>query len=268
MRTEEINGLKLLKFENLADKAGLKHGVSTRRGGVSPGPYASLNLGFGTKDLPGNAVSNLALFCKALGCPFEKTVRMRQAHTSNVRVIGRDFEFVDAAPSAVPDCDALVTNLKRVPLLALSADCGLTVFYDPVRQALAVCHSGWRGAMLNIYSRVIAVMKLRFGTDPSDLIAGASPMISAGNYPVKDDFLEKFQCCNPEEIMRKCLIMKDGRHHFSLKDLLKYQLQGLGVTNYEFAHMCTYANKELFYSWRRDGEHTGRFGLLGMIAAP
>ncbi len=265
MITEKINGLKLLKFENLAGEAGLKHAVSTRHGGVSPEPYASLNLGFGTRDLPENAVENLTLFCEAAGCAFGKTIRMRQAHTSNVRVIGPDFEFAAAAPSSVPDCDALVTNIKGVPLLAVSADCGLTVLYDPVRSVVAVCHSGWRGAMLNIYSQVASVMKLRFGTDPADIIAGVSPMISAENYPVKDDLMEKFSLFYPEDITRKCLILKDGRHHFSLKDLLKYQLQGLGIKNYEFAHMCTYANKDLFYSWRRDGERAGRFGLLASL---
>ncbi|MFA6435233.1 MAG: polyphenol oxidase family protein [Elusimicrobiales bacterium] len=265
MLTEEINGLKLLRFENLAREAGLKHAVSTRHGGVSPEPYASLNLGFGTRDLAENSLENLTLFCEALGVSVEKTVRMRQAHTANVCVIGPEFEFSDSPPSLATCCDALVTNLKETPLLALSADCGLTVFYDPVRSALAVGHSGWRGALLNLYSQIVSVMKLRFGTDPGDLIAGVSPMISAENYPVKDDLIEKFKLFYPEEVVRKGLILKDGRHHFSLKDLLKYQLHALGVKNYEFAHLCTCANKELFYSWRRDGEHTGRFGLLAEL---
>jgi len=265
MLTEEINGLKLLKFENMAGLSGLKHAISTRQGGVSPEPYASLNLGFGTKDFPENAVENLTLFCDALGGDLEKTVRMRQIHTANVGVIGQDFEFSAAAPCAVPDCDALVTNLKQVPLLALSADCGLTVLYDPIRSVLAVCHSGWRSALLNIYGQIISVMKLRYGTVPSDLIVGVSPMISAENYPVKEDFLEKLRLFYPDEVARKCLILKEGRHHFSLKDLLKHQLQTLGVKNYEFAHMCTYANKDLFYSWRRDGERAGHFGLLAYL---
>ncbi len=265
MLTEEINGLKLLRFENLAGKAGLSHAVSTRHGGVSPEPYTSLNLGFGAKDLSGNAVQNLTLLRNALGLPSERIVRMSQAHTSNVRVISPGFEFSASAPSTVPDCDALATNLKGTSLLALSADCAMTVFYDPVRSVLAVSHSGWRGALLNIYSQVVSVMRLRFGTDPGDIIAGVSPMISAENYPVKDDFLEKISLFYPEEITRKCLILKDGRHHFSLKDLLKYQFQSLGVRNYEFAHMCTYANNELFYSWRRDGERAGRFGLLASL---
>ncbi|OGS07219.1 MAG: hypothetical protein A2270_11255 [Elusimicrobia bacterium RIFOXYA12_FULL_51_18] len=265
MIAEEKGGLKLLRFETLSGEPGLIHAVSTRYGGISPAPYASLNLGFGTKDLPENVLENLRRLCGAMDVPFGKTVRMRQAHTANVGVIGTGFEFQGITPPAPHGTDALVTNLKGVPLLALSADCALTVFYDPVRSVLAVTHSGWRGALLNIYSQVVAVMRLRFGTSPADLLAGVSPMISAENYPVKDDLIEKLKTFYPEDVVRKCLLVKAGRHHFSLKDLLKYQLAALGVKNYEFAHMCTYSDKELFYSWRRDGEHAGRFGLISSL---
>jgi len=267
MITEEKDGLKLLKFENLAGETGLVHAVSTRPGGVSPAPYASLNLGFGTKDLPENVLENLRRLCGGINVPFEKTVWMRQAHTSNVRVIGSGFGFQAITPPAPYETDALVTNLIGVPLLAVSADCALTVFYDPIRSVLAVAHSGWRGALLNIYSQVVAVMRLRFGTSPADLLAGVSPMISVENYPVKDDLIEKLKIFYPEDVAGKCLLVKAGRHHFSLKDLLKSQLAALGVKNYEFAHMCTYADKDLFYSWRRDGEHAGRFGLIASLAS-
>jgi len=264
MITENRNGLTLLRFENLAGAPGLRHAVSTRLGGVSPAPFASLNLGFGAKDLPAHSAENLRRFCEALAVPFPRTVRMRQAHTATVRVIGPDFGFPPEPPA---ETDALVTDLKDTPLLALSADCALTVFYDPVRSVLAVAHSGWRGAFLNIYSQVLAVMKLRFGSLPGELLAGVSPMISAANYPVKDDFVEKLRLLCPEEAARKSLVKEEGRTHFSLKELLKHQLTALGVVNYEFAHRCTFAEKELFYSRRRDGENSGRFGLLASLTA-
>ncbi|MBU2574639.1 MAG: polyphenol oxidase family protein [Elusimicrobia bacterium] len=303
MIIEEKNGLKLLKFENLAGCAGLKVAVSTRAGGVSPvrdtggfapktdgikpsaetpdlhlqqepgafsngvspAPCAGLNLGFGADDTPENALSNLKLLCAAVDAPFERTVRMRQAHTANVKVIGPDFNFAAPAASAGENLDALITDLKNVPLLALSADCALTVFYDPARSVLAVSHSGWRGALLNIYAQVIAALKLRYGTKPGEIIVGVSPMISAENYPVKEDFIGKLRAFYPEEVSRKCLRLKNGRHHFNLKELLKYQLAALGVKNYEFIHMCTYADKDLFYSRRRDGENAGRFGLIAWL---
>ncbi|OGR41931.1 MAG: hypothetical protein A2X35_11530 [Elusimicrobia bacterium GWA2_61_42] len=258
MHTEEKNGLKLLRFDTLG-LPGLDCAVSTRQGGVSTGAYAGLNLGSGTGDKIENVEENLALLCGALGAEPARLERMRQRHTANVAV-------VEGGGGTPPDnIDALVTNVPWVPLLALSADCALTVFYDRKRRAVAAAHSGWRGAMLGIYAAVLNVMKLRYGTEPGDVVAGVSPMISAANYPVRSDFLEKFKAFYPEGADKRFLTVKDGLHFFSLRELLRSQLETLGVKNHEFMHLCTYSEKEMFYSWRREGEKTGRFGLLAML---
>ena len=202
---------------------------------------------------------NLALFCAAMGAEPARLVRMRQRHTANVAVI--------EAGGAVPpeNTDALVTSAPGVPLLALSADCALTVLYDPVHKALAVAHSGWRGAFLDIYGTVLNAMKLRFGTGPSDVIAGVSPMISAAHYPVREDFLEKLKAFYPGGADKHFLTLKEGRHFFSLREALRLRLEALGVKQHEFMHLCTYSESEMFYSWRRNGEKTGRFGLMAIL---
>jgi YfiH family protein len=259
MKTEEKNGLKLLGFDIFKGQEGLACAVSTRQGGVSTGPYAGLNLGSGTGDKIENVEENLALFCQALGADPARLERMRQRHTANVAV-------VEAGGSVPPEnTDALVTAAPGVPLLGLSADCALTLFYDPSRKVMAVAHSGWRGALLDIYGATLGVMRLRFGCRPGDIIAGVSPMISAAHYPVKEDFLEKLKAFYPGGEDRHFLTLREGRHFFNLRELLRLRLEALGVKRYEFMHLCTYAEKELFYSWRRDGEKTGRFGLLGML---
>jgi len=259
MHTEEKNGLKLLRFDVFKGLPGLDCAVATRQGGVSTGPYAGLNLGGGTGDKIENVEANLELFCSALGVEPARLGRMRQRHTANVAVI-------EAGGGTPPDnTDALVTSALGVPLLALSADCALTVFYDPAHKALAVAHSGWRGALLDVYGAVLAAMRLHYGTEPSDVVAGVSPMISAANYPVKEDFLEKLQAFYPNGADKHFLTMKEGRHFFNLRELLRLRLEALGVGKYEFMHLCTCAEKEMFYSWRRDGEKTGRFGLLALL---
>ncbi|HAH32256.1 MAG TPA: hypothetical protein DCL44_08085 [Elusimicrobia bacterium] len=271
MYIEENNGLKLLRFDSFTDKQpggaasdgkglpGVSCAVSTRTGGVSPEPFGGLNLGAWNGDSLENVGKNLDLFCSALGAAPDKLAAMRQNHTANV--------FVVEEGSVLPaeNTDALVTAAAGVPLLALSADCALTVFYDSRRRALAVIHSGWKGGLLNIYSSVLNIMRLRFGTVPENIVAGVSPMISADHCPVREDFLEKLQAFYPGLEGRKFLTLREGRHHFSLRELLKYQLTALGVKKYEFMHLCTYAEKELFYSRRRDGESTGRFGLMAML---
>ncbi len=255
----EKDGLKLLRFDVFKGLEGFDCAVSTRQGGVSAGRYAGLNLGSGTADKVENVEENLALFCSALGAEPARLERMRQRHTANVAV-------VEGGGRVAPEnTDALITVEPGVPLLAVSADCALTAFYDTGRKVAAVVHSGWRGAFLDIYGAALAMMKLRFGSEPGNIIAGISPMISAANYPVKEDFLEKLKDFDPDGSGKRFLTMKEGRHFFSLRELLRSRLEELGVKKHEFMHLCTYDEKEMFYSWRREGEKTGRFGLLAVI---
>jgi len=259
MHTEKKNGLELLRFDSFKDLAGLECAVSTRAGGVSSGPYAGLNLGSAAGDDLEKVDENLALFCAALGAEPARLTRMRQRHTANVAV-------VEAGGGAPPEnTDALITSAPGVPLLALSADCALTAFYDPSNGAVAVIHSGWRGAFLDIYAAVLAAMKLRFGSRPEDIIAGVSPMISAAHYPVREDFMEKLKAFYPDGADKRFLALKEGRHYFNLRELLRLRLEALGVKKHEFMHLCTYTEKDMFYSWRRDGEKSGRFGLMAML---
>jgi YfiH family protein len=258
MYTEEKNGLKLLRFDCFRKTAGLSCAVSTRQGGTSEGPYAGLNLGAATGDRPERVEENLAAFCAAMDAEPARLARMRQRHTANVAVV----EGGGAPPE---NTDALVTAVPGVPLLALSADCALTVFYDQSRGVLAVTHSGWRGALLDVYGAALDVMRLRFGCEPGDITAGVSPMISEAHYPVKEDFLEKFKAFYPGTEAKRFVNLREGRHYFNLRELLRSRLEALGVKSHEFMHLCTWSEKEMFYSWRRDGEKTGRFGLMAML---
>ncbi|HNW45708.1 MAG TPA: polyphenol oxidase family protein [Elusimicrobiales bacterium] len=258
MYTEEKNGLQLLRFDNFKDLAGVACAVSTRQGGFTSGPFGGLNLGSFSGDNPEAAAKNLGLFCGALGADPSKLAHMRQRHTANVAV-------VEAGAPRAENTDALVTAARGVPLLALSADCALTVFYDAEHKALAVAHSGWRGAFLNIYSAVLNVMRMRYGTAPENLTVGVSPMISAANYPVQGDFLEKLRAFYPGPEHLRWLMLKNGVHFFSLRELLRFQLEQLGVKKHEFMHLCTHERKDLFFSFRRDGAATGHFGLAAML---
>jgi len=184
---------------------------------------------------------------------------MRQRHTANIAL-------VEGGGAVPPDnTDALATASPGLPLLAVSADCALTVLYDRRRKAVAVVHTGWRGALLGAYAAALNAMRLKWGTEPADVAAGVSPMICAAHYPVREDFLEKLKAFYPGGADKRFLTLKEGRHFFSLRELLRTQLEALGVRDHEFMHLCTYEEKELFYSWRRDGEKTGRFGLIAVL---
>ena len=259
MFTEEKNGLKLLRFDVLKGLDGVACAVSTRQGGVSPGPFGGLSLGVGAGDNKEALAKNLELFCAAFGADPARIANMRQRHTANVAVV----EAGGQAPAE--NTDALVTAVPGVALLTRSADCALTVFYDAKHKALGVAHSGWRGALLNANGAMLNVMSMRFGTKPEDIVAGVSPMISSAHYAVREDFLGKLEAFYPGSEHKNFINIQNGIHFFSLRELLRSQLNELGVKNHEFMHLCTYEHKELFYSWRREGAGTGHFGLMAML---
>lgn len=254
-----------LKFGNLDGEAGLAHAVSTRAGGVSSGPYASLNVGGATGDEPEKTAENLRRFLAAAGMPPERLAAMRQDHTANVAEVKEDWPFgPPGEPVFQPHIDGMVTRLTNTPLIAFSADCATAVFYDRRNAALGVMHAGWRGAVQNIFRAAFERMALLYGSRPGDIAAGVGPCICAAHYPVGEDFIGRLKSfCGPENAVR-FLRTVEGRPHFDLRALLREQLLELGITNSEFSPLCTREEERLF-SWRRDKGVTGRFALAAML---
>lgn len=257
--------VELLRFGNLDGEAGLAHAVSTRAGGVSAGPYASLNVGAATGDEPANAAENLRRFLAAAGMPPERLAAMRQDHTANVAEVREDWPFgPPGEPVLQPHIDGLVTRLKNAPLIAFSADCATAVFYDRRNAALGVMHAGWRGAVQNIFRAAFERMALLYGTRPGDIAAGVGPCICAAHYPVGGEFVEGLRSFYGSDKAARFLRSVEGRPHFDLRALLREQLLELGITNSEFSPLCTREDGRLF-SWRRDKGVTGRFALAAML---
>lgn len=256
---------ELLRFGNLSVEAGLAHAVSTRAGGVSSGPYSSLNVGAATGDEPGRAAENLRRFLSAAGMPPDRLAAMRQDHTANVAEVKEDWPFGPAGePVFQPHIDGMVTRLKNVPLIAFSADCATAVFYDRRNSAIGVMHAGWRGAAQNIFRAAFERMALLYGTRPGDIVAGVGPCICAAHYPVGGDFTERLKVLFGPDKAARLLRPQDGGQCFDLRGLLREQLLELGITNSEFSPLCTWEDGRLF-SWRRDKGVTGRFALAAML---
>lgn len=258
-------GVELLEFDNLSGEAGLVHAVSTRAGGVSSGPYSSLNLGGSAGDAPDKAAENLRRFLAAAAMPPGRLAAMRQDHTANVAEVKEDWPFgPPGEPVLQPHIDGLVTRLKNTPLIAFSADCATAVFYDRRNSALGVTHAGWRGAVQNIFRAAFERMALLYGSRPGDIIAGVGPCICAAHYPVGTDFTEGLKGLFGREKAARLLRRRDGGLCFDLRALLREQLLELGIENYEFSPLCTWEDERLF-SWRRDKGVTGRFALAAML---
>ena len=165
--------------------------VTTRNGGVSAGPYASLNLGLHVGDRADDVLENRRRAAAALGADLGDMVFCNQAH-------GREVHVVSAADrgsgslsqdDAIAKTDALVTTAPGIALVVMVADCVPIVLYDPVAHVLACVHAGWRGTVARVSEAAVATMR-ELGASPENVIAGLGPAIAPDRYQVGADVAE------------------------------------------------------------------------------
>ena len=182
-----VSGLHLLAWPTL-DASGADAAVTTRSGGVSSGPYATLNLSLSVGDDPGCVLENRRRLAAGFGASLEDFVFARQVHGVGVRIVGAADRGSGALrlDDAIADADALVTARPGVVLAILTADCVPIVLHDPVAGVLACVHAGWRGTVAGVSASALAAMQA-LGSRPSDVIAGIGPAIAAARYQVGPD---------------------------------------------------------------------------------
>ena len=179
--------LRLLTWPAL-EASGADAAVTARRGGVSSGPYATLNLSLSVGDDPARVLENRRRLAAALGARPGDFVFARQVHGAAVRIVSDADRGSGAlrADDAIPDADALVTTSPGVVLAILTADCVPIVLHDPVAGVLACVHAGWRGTVARVSAAAVAVMT-SLGSRPSDVIAGLGPAVAPARYQVGPD---------------------------------------------------------------------------------
>src|SRR5271169_6231830 len=182
-----VGGLRLLAWPAL-DASGADAAVTARSGGVSSGPYATLNLSLSVGDDPGHVLENRRRLAAGFGASLADFVFARQVHGAAVRVVGVADRGSGASclDDVVVDADALVTTSPGVVLAILTADCVPIVLHDPVAAVLACVHAGWRGTVAGVTTAALAAMQA-LGSRPSDVIAGIGPAIAAARYQVGAD---------------------------------------------------------------------------------
>ena len=226
----------------------LIHGYSTRLGGVSAAPFDSLNLGKNTADNPHSVEKNRAIFFNALGIDKKRCVFPAQVHSAAIQTVNR--------PGIVKECDALITAEKNLFLTIQTADCFPVFLYDFQNKIAAIVHSGWRGTAQNIVGKTIEKMS----GNPAKMVAAVGPGVQQACYQVDEKtaahFAEKY-------------LLPDGAAHFKLDILAAIidQITESGVAreNIEADRDCTHCRADLYYSYRRDGENSGRMmGVIGI----
>ena len=266
MIQKEIDKLVILQSRLLLKYPEVIHCISTRVGGVSRGAYRTLNLSFMVGDKAECVLENRRRLASALTIKPESITVGHQVHSCKVKVV----QSVDRGKgglnglSAINHIDAMVTDKRSIALTALSADCPLIICYDPVKKVCAVIHSSWRGAVEGVVGRAIKNLKQNFASKPRDIIAVISPSIGPCCYEVKEDFIDIVRTLVPIPPRRDSFITRGKKTFFNLWSFNKNLLSqaGLRKPNIESADLCTRHHPEWFYSFRRDGSRTGRFGAL------
>lgn len=272
MIKREVNGVTYFTFEKLDKYPEVKHGFSSRLGGVSDGVFDSLNLGFNRGDLDENVKENFKRISDAMGIDYNRLCFSHQTHTTNIKIV-KDKDAGNGIHKELPyqDVDGIITNTKNLPLVTFYADCVPLFMYDPVQEVIGLSHSGWRGTVGKIGKLTIEKMTEEFGSNPADIIACVGPSICADCYEVSEDVANEFKAVYKEKadsILKKSAFNPDdnSKYMLNLWEACKINFLEAGVSeaNIEITDYCTRCNPKLFYSHRIMGANRG--SLAGFMS--
>lgn len=203
-----------------------------------------LNLGFNTGEAPEIIEDNRKKLCEAFDIDPHWVAFANQIHSNRVKIVTNGGTFAET--------DGLITQVPGLALAMQVADCAAVLIADPASSIIAAVHAGWRGAAGDIVPRAIEKM-IQLGADIAGCKAFISPCISLKNFEVGNEVADQF----PEEFVD---FNSYEKPHINLKAFLNYQLKdaGLEETNIEIHPECTIAEEYKYYSYRREGDGSGR----------
>jgi YfiH family protein len=242
--------------------AGVPHGFLGRRGGVSRGVCAGLNVGLGSDDDRESIAENRRRAVAAVA-PGAALVTVHQVHSD-------EAVYADApwTHDARPRADAIVADRPGLALGILTADCTPVLLADRQAGVIAAAHAGWKGALGGVIESTLALME-QYGADRARIAAAVGPVIARKSYEVDEAFLRRFADADPEND-RFFTPGREGHHQFDLEAYVLARLAAAGVTRAEALGLDTYSEPDRFYSYRR-ATHRGEpdYGRqISLIALP
>ncbi|MBQ8316003.1 MAG: peptidoglycan editing factor PgeF [Lachnospiraceae bacterium] len=258
-----------LYFKRLAAHPDVKHGCSTRVGGVSEGYFSSMNLGFERGDSDENVMENYDRLCNAMGFSKEQVVLPDQVHDTVVRRATKaDCGKGIMKPRDYSCVDAQITNEPGVALAVFGADCVPVFFYDPVKRAIGTAHAGWRGTIGRIAEKTVQAMEKEFGSQAEHMEAYIGVSICKDCYTVCGEVAELFMKEYPEATMQTEEQKKGGTCQLDLWQVNRIILEQAGVKpeNIVIGGVCTKCHSEVLYSHRVQGNDRGSLAGFLMLA--
>ncbi len=224
--------------------AGIAHGFMTRRGGVSTGPVASLNCGYGADDDQAAVAENRRRAAEAV-LSGAALVGLYQVHSPEVVTVRQPWSEAER-----PRADAMVTDQPGVLLGILTADCAPVLLADREAGVIGAAHAGWRGAHGGVIEGTVAAMEA-LGAQAGRITAAVGPCIAQPSYEVGDDLRALFS----HEDARFFVPGRPGHHQFDLPGYVAHRLARSGVGVNAVLVRDTYAEAEAFFSFRRATHH-------------
>jgi YfiH family protein len=223
----------------------MPHGFFTRRGGVSKGPFASLNCSLSSQDDRDAVLQNRSRVAGALGLAQECLVGCTQVHGTDVVDVSLPW-----APGAGPRADAMVTRQPGVALGIITADCAPVLFADADAGIIGAAHAGWRGAVGGIIEATLAAMT-KLGARTGRIVAAVGPCIGQGSYEVAADLRDAVVRRTAEDAKFFSDGMREARWQFDLPGYCEARLRAAGVARVAVTGIDTLADADRFFSHRR-----------------
>lgn len=223
--------------------AGTAHGFLGRRGGISQGLVAGLNVGLGAGDDDSAVAANRALALAAVA-PKARLATVYQVHSALCATVTEPWPLAER-----PHADALVTNRPGIALGVVTADCAPVLFADIEAGVIGAAHAGWKGAVAGVTDATIAAMEA-LGAQRSRIAAAIGPCIAQASYEVDQGLVDRF--CAEAPANARCFVAgRPGHAQFDLELYVALRLENAGIARLERLGLDTYADPARFYSFRR-----------------
>ena len=233
-----IKSKKLSKFQQI------NHGFFNKKGGKSKGIYKSLNCGIGSSDSKKNVLKNLKIVCKKINCSSKNLILLNQIHSNKFYFINKNYKFKKKKLNG----DALITNVKKIALGVLVADCVPVLIYDKNLKIISAIHAGWKSVYKEIIKKVVKFL-IKKGSNTKNLVAVIGPSISEKSYEVQKDFKSKF--LKKDKQSKFFFKIRKNKTYFGLNKYVYYHLKKLGIKNLEIIKKNTFDPKNNFFSARK-----------------
>ncbi len=244
------------------DKTGLvRHLYSTRRGGVSQGCFASMNLGAGRGDNRVRVMENYRRICFVSGTYPGDMVFSQQVHGDRILYVDQQDRGKGLVkPVEMESVDGLITDKPQVALVTFHADCVPVYFLDPVKKVIGLVHAGWRGTVKKIGGKMIQRMREDFSCQPDNILVGVGPSVGPCCFEVGLEVAEEFRYAFPS--YREDIILPGVNEEKRMVNLWKanavcVQEMGVPETNITMPDLCTACHPDFFFSHRKMGNERG-----------